>query len=41
MTVAQFTSTNLHDPVLPLVRPVPVGLRGSQTIVVATALGMR
>jgi magnesium transporter len=32
MTVTPLTSTNLHDPVLPLVRPVPVVLKTSQTI---------
>ena len=32
MTVAQLTSTNLHDPVLPLVRPVAVALRCGQTV---------
>jgi len=32
MTVAQLTSTNLHDPVLPLVRPVAVALRCRHTI---------
>jgi len=37
MTVAQFASTNLHDPVLLLVRPVPVALRCSQTIADAHA----
>ena len=37
MTVAQFASTNLHDPVLPVVRPVPVALRCSQTIADAHA----
>ena len=37
MTVARLTSTNLHDPVLPLVRPVPVVLRQSQSIADAHA----
>src|SRR5947207_10318781 len=37
MTVAQLASTNLHDPVLPLVRPVAVVLRCSQTIADAHA----
>lgn len=37
MTITQFTSTNLHDPVLPLVRAVPVALRASQTVAEAHA----
>jgi magnesium transporter len=37
MTVAHLTSTNLHDPVLPLVRPVPVALRQSQSVADAHA----
>jgi magnesium transporter len=32
MTSAQLTSANLHDPVLPFVRPVPVTLKATQTI---------
>jgi len=32
MAVANLTSTNLHDPVLPLVRPVPVTLKQGQTV---------
>ena len=37
MTVTKLTSTNLHDPVLPLVRPVPVVLNASQTVAEAHA----
>jgi magnesium transporter len=37
MPAAQLTSTNLHDPVLPLVRPVPVVLNTDQTIADAHA----
>jgi magnesium transporter len=37
MPVAKLTSTNLHDPVLPLVRPVPVALKQRQTIAEAHA----
>ena len=32
MLPAQLTSSNLHDPILPFVRPVPVSLRASQTL---------
>jgi magnesium transporter len=32
MRLAPLTSANLHDPILPLVRPVPVTLRATQTI---------
>lgn len=32
MSSARLTSANLHDPVLPFVRPVPVTLRATQTI---------
>ena len=32
MRLATLTSSNLHDPVLPLVRPVPVVLRTTQTV---------
>jgi magnesium transporter len=37
MAVANLTSTNLHDPVLPLVRPVPVTLKQGQTVADAHA----
>jgi magnesium transporter len=37
MLSAQRTSTDLHDPVLPLVRPVPITLTRSQTIAEAHA----
>ena len=37
MPAAQLSSTNLHDPVLPLVRPVPVVLQQRQTIAEAHA----
>ena len=37
MRVAKLTSTSLHDPVLPLVRPVPVALKQRQTIAEAHA----
>jgi magnesium transporter len=37
MPVTPLTSTNLHDPVLPLVRPVPVTLKRSQVIADAHA----
>ncbi|MEQ1757509.1 MAG: magnesium transporter [Vicinamibacterales bacterium] len=37
MPPAPLTSSNLHDPVLPLVRPVPVALRTTQTIADAHA----
>ena len=32
MPPSQLTSSNLHDPILPFVRPVPVSLRASQTL---------
>ena len=38
MLVAKLTSTNLHDPVLPLVRRVPVALKQRQTIAEAHAV---
>jgi magnesium transporter len=37
MPAVQLTSTNLHDPVLPLVRPVPVALKRSQAVADAHA----
>ena len=37
MLAGQLTSANLHDPVLPLVRPVPVVLTSNQTIAEAQA----
>jgi len=37
MPSVQLTSTNLHDPVLPLVRPVPVTLKRSQAVAEAHA----
>src|SRR5690348_17093349 len=37
MTIGRLTSTNLHDPVLPLVRPVSVALKQHQTIADAHA----
>ena len=37
MPAGHLTSTNLHDPVLPFVRPVPVALNSSQTIAEAHA----
>jgi magnesium transporter len=37
MAVANLISTNLHDPVLPLVRPVPVTLKHRQTVAEAHA----
>src|SRR5215212_8439500 len=32
MLPARLTSSNLHDPILPFVRPVPVALRATQTL---------
>jgi magnesium transporter len=37
MLPAQLTSSNLHDPILPFVRPVPVALRATQTVAEAHA----
>lgn len=37
MPPAQLTSSNLHDPILPLVHPVPVALRTTQTLADAHA----
>ena len=38
MPPAQLTSSNLHDPILPFVRPVPVALRTTQSVADAHAI---
>jgi hypothetical protein len=37
MSAAQLIAANLHDPVLPLVQPVPVTLKATQTVTAAYA----